>query len=238
MKLSFEQILAAGIHIGQPTYKVNPNIVKYTSCVVKGVHILDLVKTRQRMRRAQKFVEMKRRSGVDILFVGTTRQAKEAIRMSAKSTKSFFVTTRWLGGMLTNWPTIRLSLLQLCHLESEYKKGIWGTQKKRKAWLLKRLNRLENYLGGLKGIRGIPGMVILVGQQAEKSALRECQKLRVPVVCRLNTDCDPNLVEIGVPISDTSPRRIRLFLKNLVVGIHRGQRRWLSKTTLKNRTLK
>jgi small subunit ribosomal protein S2 len=136
--------------------------------------------------------------------------------------------------MLTNWQTVRASLLQLHRLEREQESGHWQTLHKKEAtWARKRLNRLERYFGGLKGIRSVPGIVIVVGQKTELVAIHECRKLGIPVVCRLDTDCDPDLVEIGVPINDDSTASIRLFLETILPRVREGRRWHLAKKVQK-----
>jgi small subunit ribosomal protein S2 len=205
---------------------MHPKMAPYSYGVRNRRHLIDLVITRQYLREAQKFVARVRKNEKELLFVGTKSQAAQRIQTRAEASGRFFVRERWLGGILTNWATIRASLLQLHRLERDKKKGLWQTlQKKDATALQKRLERLERYLGGLKGIRSLPGAVIMVGQTVEIAAVQECRKLGIPLICRLDTDCNPDLVKIGVPINDDSVLRIRIFLKVLLLGIHEG-RRW------------
>jgi small subunit ribosomal protein S2 len=198
--------------------------------------LIDLVKTRKQLKEAQKLVTRVRREGKEILFVGTKKQSSQRIKERAQSSQSFFVRERWLGGILTNWFTVQASLLKLHRLERDKKKGPWESLQKKEARVLqKRLDRLDRYLGGLKGIRSIPRVVILVGQTVEIAAIQECRKLEVPLICRLDTDCNPDLVEVGVPINDDSVSRIRLFLKSLLPGIYEGRRWWFSRKVRKQR---
>lgn len=135
-----------------------------------------------------------------------------------------------MGGILTNWVTVRTSLLQLHRIERDQKKGIWADlQKKDLSLLRKRLRRLDLYFGGLKGICSQPGVVIIVGQNDELIAVKECRKLGICIISRLDTDCDPRLVEIGVPLNDDSTSRIHLFVFRLVSRIQDGRFWWYSK---------
>merc|ERR1711977_67968 len=172
-----------------------------------------------------RFVKKIRREGKSILFVGTKDQAAEAIKERALASQSFFVNKHWLGGILTNWSTVKVSLSQLYRLEREQKEGAWSHKKKKEVSRIeKRLNSLTRYFDGLKGLQSLPGIVIIVGQTTEIVAIRECRKLGIPVICRLDTDCNPDLVEVGVPINDDSKRSIRLFLEAILPRIHEGQR--------------
>jgi small subunit ribosomal protein S2 len=225
MKVTLEQIVIAGIHLGHPTRYWQPKIAIYTYGIRNDTHLIDLVKTRRQLKEAQKFVIKIRREGKSILFVGTKDQAAEAIKERALASQSFFVNKHWLGGILTNWSTVKVSLSQLYRLEREQKEGAWSHKKKKEVSRIeKRLNSLTRYFDGLKGLQSLPDVVILVGQTTEIVAIRECRKLGIPVICRLDTDCNPDLVEVGVPINDDSERSIRLFLEIILPRIHEGRR--------------
>jgi len=220
MKFTIEKRVAAGIHLGHPIRYWNPKIIRYTYGVRNGIHLIDLVKTRRQLKKAREFLKKASGEKKRILFIGTKRQAAEVVKERAKSSYSFFVVERWLGGILTNWTTVQASLLKLSRLEREEKKGSWTLlSKKDSSYLRKQLRRLKRYFGGLKGIRTIPDVVVIVGQITELVAVLECHKLNIPVICRLDTDCDPQLVEIGVPINDDSKERINLFLEDLLFRI-------------------
>jgi len=230
MEFTLEKGIAAGIHLGHPTRYWNPKISTYTYGIRNGVRLLDLVKTYQQLEEAKKFLRRTTEYGKDILFIGTKSQAAQLVRERAKTSQGFFVTERWLGGILTNWSTVSGSLLKLHRLEREAKKGTWTSlSKKDVVALRKRLERLVRYFGGLKGIRTIPDVTIVVGQTVESVRIRECHKLGIQVICRLDTDCDPSLVKIGIPINDDSRVRIRLFFEVLLPRIQDGRNRWIQK---------
>ena len=231
MKITLEQIVLTGIHLGHPTCYWNPTMSIYIYGVRNGIHIIDLVKTRQQLKKAREFVIKVRGEGKEILFVGTKSQAALRIKERALSSQSFFVKERWLGGILTNWCTVQRSILQLHRLERSQNENLWDfLPKKEKVAQIKRLNRLDRYLGGLKGMRSLPRVVIIVGQITEQVAIQECYKLGIPIVCILDTDCDPKFAEIGIPINDDSTSRIRIFLEVLLPRIQEGRRLWLSKS--------
>jgi small subunit ribosomal protein S2 len=219
--------MAAGIHLGHPVRYWNPKIAIYTYGVRNGIRLINLVKTYQQLKKAKKFLELSSKDGKSILFIGTKSQAAQSIKRRAQDSQSFFVRERWLGGILTNWSTVQTSLLQLHRLEREERKNSWNSLSKKDVSLLRaRLRRLERYFGGLKGIRIVPDVAIVVGQTVELVAVRECYKLKIPIICRLDTDCDPNWAEIGVPINDDSYKRIILFLKDLLLRIKEGNNLW------------
>jgi small subunit ribosomal protein S2 len=215
--------------LGHPTCYWNPKIKVYTYGVKNGTHLIDLVKTRKQLKTAKKFLREVGRNKKEILFVGTKDQAEQAVEERAKASQSFFVTERWLGGILTNWSTIQASLLQLSRLEREEKNGSWiSLSKKDVSRLRKRLIRLDRYFRGLKGMRIVPDVVIIVGQTVELVAVLECRKLKIPIISRLDTDCNPDLVDIGVPINDDSTERIILFLENILFRIKTGRQNLIS----------
>lgn len=228
--------MIAGIHFGHPTQHWHPKIAPYTYGIRNGSYLIDLVKTSKKLREAQKLVTRVRRKGKEILFVGTKKQASQRIKDRAQSSQRFFVRERWLGGILTNWVTVQTSLLRLHRLEREKRRGPWDSLPKKEVTILqKRVERLDRYLGGLKGMRSLPRVVILVGQKVEFAAIQECRKLGIPLICRLDTDCNPNLVDVGVPMNDDSVLRIQIFLKSLLPGINEGRRWWFSKKVRKQR---
>jgi small subunit ribosomal protein S2 len=195
-----------------------------------GIHLLDLAKTRQQLKKAQEIVTKVRREGGDILFVGTKSQSAQRIKERAQASNSVFVAERWLGGILTNWSTVLQSVLELHQLEHDKRIGLWRLiQKKKAAGMKNRMERLERYVGGLKGIRSLPRVVVIVGQTTDFVAAQECRKLSIPLICRLDTDCDPDFADVGVPMNDDSTSRIRLFLEVLLLGIQEGRRVRLSK---------
>jgi len=231
MELTLEKIVSVGIHLGHATCYWHPKMAPYTYCVRGGIHLIDLVKTIEQIEKSQKFISRIRREGESILFVGTKIQASSSIKIRANASCSFFINKRWLGGMLTNMSTIQVSLFQLHRLERQQKNGEWDKLPKKKAiFLQKRIQRLNQYVGGLKGINKLPGVVIIVGQKKELTAVTECSKLKIPRICRVDTDCNPNLVSIRVPINDDSVLSIRLFLQVLLARIEEGQTSWRLKT--------
>jgi small subunit ribosomal protein S2 len=224
MQSLIEEIMIVGIHLGHATCLWHPKMKPYIYSARNGIHLIDLIKTCQQLEKAQNFVSGVRRNGDGILFVGTKIQAAAAIRESAVRSRSFFVNNRWLGGMLTNLTTIQASLFQLHRLEREQRSGAWTLLPKKKVILLrKRLERLQNYVGGLRGIKTVPGVVIVIGQTIEVTAIDEFIKLDIPSVCRLDTDCNPDLVKIGVPMNDDSSPRIRLFLQTITNRVKQGK---------------
>jgi len=223
MEFTLEKRIAAGIHLGHPVRYWNPKISIYTYGIRNGVRLIDLVKTSQQLKEAKRFLTRRRSYGKNILFIGTKPQAASIVKERAQESRSFFVRERWLGGILTNWSTVQGSLLQLHRLEREKEKGSWTSlSKKNSTFFQKRLEQLERYFGGLKGIQTIPDLAVVVGQPTEMVSIRECYKLEIPVICRLDTDCNPDIAKIGIPINDDSKASIQFLFELLLPRIKNG----------------
>lgn len=232
MQLTFEQMMASGMHLGHQTRKWHPKMAAYTYGVRKGLHLLDLVKTRQQLLEARSFLAQQAGEGKTRLFVGTKPQAARSVSEAARRARCFFVNERWLGGMLTNWRTVRSSLVRLHELERQERRGDWMRLPKKEAAQLRQLKeRLTRYVGGLKGMRRLPDVVIVIGQQQELAAIAEARRLGIPVISLLDTDCDPELVQIGIPRNDDSAESIQLILEELVSAWREGLRVWNQRPT-------
>jgi len=219
MKLSFEKIMLLGIHLGHSTTCWNPKIKVYVFGIRNNMYVIDLVKSRVCLEQARKFVIRSNflNNQHKILFVGTTVFFAESIKNRADACGCYYVNKRWLGGILTNWTTIKSSLIQFQRLEREYKIGYWDTlSKKQVITLNKRLDRFNLFLGGFKGIKFLPVVVIIARQSKEYTALHECRKLSIPIISTLDTNCDPSIVTVGVPINEDSVLGIKLFLHTIV----------------------
>ena len=234
MKITLEQIVSTRMHIGHPTHFFNPKIIKYIywAKTKNNCNLIDLVRTRTQIDKVQQFLVTIRRSGKRILFVGNELYTKQTIEERAIASHSFFVKERWLGGTLTNLPIIQKSVLRLYNgptrraqgklLQLTVPRGGFMT------WNKKIINR-RRYLKGLKRIQFIPGVVVILNQRINNTAIHECQKLKIPTISLLDTDCDPSLVDLGVPINDDSKSRMRLFLEIILLRIFEGYRWWISK---------
>lgn len=230
MEFTLEKRIVVGIHLGHPVRYWNPKMAIYTYRIRNGIRLIDLVKTYQKLGEAKKFLIRIKRQGKSILFIGTKRQAKQVVKERAHCSKSFFVRERWLGGILTNWSTVQISLIQLHRLERENEKGAWTfLSKKNVTFLRKRLEQLERYFGGLKGMQTIPDLAVITGQTNEMVRVKECGKLEIPTICSLDTDCDPSLVKIGIPMNDDSKASIWLFFEILLPRIKDGYNFWVQK---------
>jgi small subunit ribosomal protein S2 len=230
MQLTLEQMVKAGMHFGHQARKWNPKMAPYIYGERNGIHLIDLVQTFSKLNETKKFISEQAAQGKTILFVGTKNQASRLIAKAATESNSFYVNHRWLGGMLTNWKTIRTSLANLEKLEQKERSGELDLLPKKEAANLKKLKeRLTKYLGGLKGMSRIPDIVIIVGQPTEITAVYECQKLGIRSLTILDTDCDPSLADLFIPANDDSVTSIQLILSELVSAINSGRSVWQEK---------
>ena len=189
-----------------------------------GVHIIDLVQTAQLMDNAYNYVRQGAEQGKKFLFVGTKRQAAGIVAQEAARCGSHYVNQRWLGGMLTNWTTIKTRVDRLKELERREESGALDLLPKKEASVLRReMAKLQKYLGGIKSLRKVPDVVIIVDQRREYNAVQECQKLGVEIVSMLDTNCDPDLVDIPIPANDDAIRSIKLIVGKLADAIYEGR---------------
>ncbi len=222
--VSLAQMLEAGVHFGHQTRRWNPKMDTYIYTARNGVHIIDLVQTAQLMEGAYTYMRTAAEQGKKFLFVGTKRQAAGIIAQEASRCGSYYVNQRWLGGMLTNWETIKTRVERLKELEHRDESGALDLLPKKEASVLRReLGKLQKYLGGIKLMRKVPDVVIIVDQRREYNAILECEKLTIPIVSMLDTNCDPDVADIPIPANDDAIRSIKLIVGKLADAIYEGR---------------
>jgi small subunit ribosomal protein S2 len=222
--VSLAQLLESGVHFGHQTRRWNPKMSPYIYTSRNGVHIIDLVQTAQLMEEAYNYLRTASEQGKRVLFVGTKRQAAGIIAQEALRCGAFYVNQRWLGGMMTNWTTIKTRVERLKELERRQDTGALDLLPKKEAAMLRReLEKLQKYLGGIRGMRKVPDIVVIVDQRREYNAVQECQKLSVPIVSLLDTNCDPDTVDIPIPANDDAIRSIKLIVGRLADAIYEGR---------------
>lgn len=222
--VTLAQLLESGVHFGHQTRRWNPKMAPYIYTSRNGVHIIDLVQTAQLMDDAYNYVRAASEQGKKFLFIGTKRQAAGIVAQEAARCGSYYVNQRWLGGMLTNWATIKTRVDRLKELERRQETGALDLLPKKEASMLRReLEKLQKYLGGIKAMRKVPDVVIMIDQRREYNAVQECQKLNVPIVALLDTNCDPDLVDIPIPANDDAIRSIKLIVGRLADAIYEGR---------------
>lgn len=222
--VSLSELLECGVHFGHQTRRWNPKMAPYIYTSRNGVHIIDLVQTAQLIEQAYRYMKEASASGKHVLFVGTKRQAAAIIAQEAKRCGAFYINQRWLGGMLTNWQTIKTRVERLKELEALEESGNLARRPKKEGSMLRReLEKLQKYLGGIKHMRKIPDIVVVVDQRREHNAIQECRKLNIPIVSLLDTNCDPQTVDLPIPANDDAIRSIKLIVGTLADAIYSGR---------------
>lgn len=222
--VSLAQMMESGVHFGHQTRRWNPKMSPYIYTSRNGVHIIDLVQTAQLMEEAYTFMRTAAEQGKKFLFIGTKRQAAGIIAQEASRCGAYYVNQRWLGGMLTNWTTIKTRVERLKDLERREESGALDLLPKKEAAVLRReMEKLQKYLGGIKLMRKIPDVVLIVDQKREYNAVQECQKLGLTIVSLLDTNCDPDVVDIPIPANDDAIRSIKLIIGKLADAIYEGR---------------
>ena len=223
-EITLAQLLKAGVHFGHKAYRWNPKMFPYIYTERNKIHILDLVQSSQLLKKANSYVNTAARNDKIFLFVGTKRQASTVVAQEAKRCDSFYINHRWLGGMLTNWVTLKNRIKRLKVLEKEEANQTFSKLTKKEASLRrKELEKLRKHLNGIKDMPQVPDVVIIIDQKREITAVRECRKLGIPIISILDTNCDPDLVDIPIPGNDDAVRSIKLILKSLTDHILLGQ---------------
>ena len=222
--VSLAQMMESGVHFGHQTRRWNPKMAPYIYTSRNGVHIIDLVQTAQLMDNAYNYMRTQSEQGKKFLFVGTKRQAAGIIAQEALRCGSHYINQRWLGGMLTNWATIKTRAERLKDLERREETGALDLLPKKEASMLRReMTKLQKYLGGIKNMRKVPDIVVIVDQKREYNAVQECEKLGIPIVSMLDTNCDPDVVDIPIPANDDAIRSIKLIIGKLADAIYEGR---------------
>ncbi|HXL01602.1 MAG TPA: 30S ribosomal protein S2 [Candidatus Atribacteria bacterium] len=225
MVVTMKQLLEAGVHFGHQTRRWNPKMKPYIFAERNNIYIIDLQKTVELAEKAYNFVRDLAREGGTFLFVGTKKQAQEAIEQEAKRCGMFYVNQRWLGGMLTNFSTIRQSIERLKKIEEMEEKGILERLPKKEVMQIKkRKTRLEKYLSGIRDMERLPDALFVVDPRRERNAVLEARKMDIPIIAIVDTNCDPDEIDYPVPGNDDAIRAIRLFSALVADAILEGKR--------------
>lgn len=218
--ITMKELLEAGVHFGHRTHRWNPKMKRYIYGGRNGIYIIDLHQTLKLFEEARKFIQDVVAAGETILFVGTKKQAQEAVESAAKSCQMYYVNQRWLGGMLTNYKTIQTRIARLRDLEKMEMDGtLEALTKKEAAKLREERDKLERYLGGIKNMPKLPGAIFIVDLKKERIALLEARRLEIPVVAIVDTNCDPDEVDYVIPGNDDAIRAIKLISGKIAEAI-------------------
>ena len=221
--ISMKQLLEAGVHFGHQTRRWNPKMAKYIFTERNGIYIIDLQKTVRKVDEAYEFVRNVAEEGKTVLFVGTKKQAQEAVKEEAIRSGQYFVNERWLGGMLTNFQTIQKRINRLKELETMETDGTFDVLTKKEVMQLRHeMSRLEKYLGGIKEMRKLPGALFIVDPRKERIAVAEARKLNIPIVAIVDTNCDPDEIDYVIPGNDDAIRAVKLLTERIADAIIEG----------------
>ena len=222
--ISMKQLLEAGVHFGHQTRRWNPKMKTYIFTERNGIYIIDLQKTVKKVEEAYNFVREVAMSGEKILFVGTKKQAQEAMKEEALRSNMFYINERWLGGMLTNFQTIQKRIDRLRELEKMEADGTFDVLPKKEVLALRhQMDRLDKFLGGIKDMKGLPGAIFVVDPRKERIAILEARKLGIPVVAIIDTNCDPDEVDYPIPGNDDAIRAVKLIAAKMCDAILEGR---------------
>ena len=222
--ISMKQLLEAGVHFGHQTRRWNPKMSRFIFTERNGIYIIDLQKTVKKVEEAYKFVKEVAETGKPILFVGTKKQAQEAIKEEAERCGMYFVNERWLGGMLTNHQTIQTRIKKLRELERMEEEGVFNVLPKKEVIKLNaEKEKLEKYLGGIKDMPELPGAIFVVDPRKENIAIQEAHRLGIPVVGIVDTNCDPDELDFPIPGNDDAIRAVKLITGAMATAVIEGR---------------
>ena len=222
--VAMKQLLEAGVHFGHQTRRWNPKMAEYIFQARNGIHIIDLQKTSKKIDEAYEFLRSQSEEGKTVLFVGTKKQAQECIKEAAEKCGMYYVDQRWLGGMLTNFSTIKNRIQRLKDIEKMQEDGTFDLLPKKEVINLKKeMDKLEANLGGIKEMEELPGVLFIVDPKKEYNAINEAKKLNIPVVGIVDTNCDPEVLDYPIPGNDDAIRSVKLITDAMANAIIEGK---------------
>lgn len=219
-----KQLLEAGVHFGHQTRRWNPKMSRYIFTERNGIYIIDLQKTVKLVDNAYNYVRDIAADGGKVLFVGTKKQAQDAIKEEAERSGQYYVNHRWLGGTLTNWNTIQKRIKRLKDINRMEEDGTFDVLPKKEVGLLnKEREKLEKFLGGIKDMPGLPDVLFIVDTRKERIAVQEAHKLNIPIVAMVDTNCDPDEIDVVIPSNDDAIRAVKLITGTIADAIIEGK---------------
>jgi small subunit ribosomal protein S2 len=222
--ISMKQLLEAGVHFGHQTRRWNPKMAKYIFTERNGIYIIDLQKTVRKVDEAYNFLRSVAEEGKSVLFVGTKKQAQEAVKEEALKADMYYVNERWLGGMMTNFQTIQKRVNRLKELEVMEEDGTFEVLTKKEVLSLRHeMEKLEKFLGGIKNMTKLPGALFIVDPRKERIAVAEARKLSIPIVAIVDTNCDPDEIDYVIPGNDDAIRAVKLLTGRMADAVIEGR---------------
>lgn len=218
--ISMKQLLEAGVHFGHQTCRWNPKMKRYIFTERNGIYIIDLQKTVKKVEEAYNFTKNLAAEGGKILFVGTKKQAQDSVKEEAQRSGMYYVNQRWLGGTLTNFETIQKRIKRLKDIEKMQENGTFDVlPKKEVVQLKKELERLEKFLGGIKDMKDLPDALFIIDPRKERIAVAEARKLNIPIIGIVDTNCDPDEIDVVIPANDDAIRAVKLLTSKMADAI-------------------
>ena len=222
--VSMKQLLEAGVHFGHQTRRWNPKMARYIFTERNGIYIIDLQKTVKKLEEAYNFVRDVATEGKPVLFVGTKKQAQDSVKEEAERAGAYYVNARWLGGMMTNFATIRRRIDRLKQLKAMEEDGTFDLLPKKDVIKLRlEIEKLEKFLGGIKDMKELPGALFIVDPRKERIAVAEAKKLGIPIVAIVDTNCDPDEIDYVIPGNDDAIRAVKLISATMANAIIEGR---------------
>ena len=222
--VSMKQLLEAGVHFGHQTRRWNPKMAEYIFTERNGIYIIDLQKTVRKLEEAYNFIRELSENGESVLFVGTKKQAQDSVREEAERAGAYFVNARWLGGMMTNFTTLRHRIDRLRQLRAMEEDGTFDLLPKKEVIKLKlEIEKLEKFMGGIKDMKKLPGALFIVDPRKERIAVAEAKKLGIPIVAIVDTNCDPDEIDYVIPGNDDAIRAVKLISATMANAIIEGR---------------
>nr|WP_236784344.1 30S ribosomal protein S2 [Alteribacter salitolerans] len=225
--ISMKQLLEAGVHFGHQTRRWNPKMDRYIFTERNGIYIIDLQKTVKKVDEAYNYVRNIAADGGKVLFVGTKKQAQDSVKEEAERAGQYFINQRWLGGTLTNFETIQKRIQRLKNIERMQEDGTFEVLPKKEVVLLKKeMDRLEKFLGGIKDMNTLPDALFVIDPRKERIAIAEARKLHIPVIAIVDTNCDPDEIDVVIPGNDDAIRAVRLLTSKMadaIIEANQGQ---------------
>ena len=222
--VSMKQLLEAGVHFGHQTRRWNPKMAPYIFTERNGIYIIDLQKTVKKLEEAYSFIRQISEEGKSVLFVGTKKQAQDSVKEEAERAGAYFVNARWLGGMLTNFRTIRRRIDRLNQLKAMEADGTFEMLPKKEVIKLRlEIEKLEKFMGGIKDMKELPGALFIVDPRKERNAVAEAKKLGIPIVAIVDTNCDPDEIDYVIPGNDDAIRAVKLISGTIANAIAEGR---------------
>ena len=222
--VSMKQLLEAGVHFGHQTRRWNPKMAEYIFTERNGIYIIDLQKTVKKLDEAYNFVKEISAEGKSVLFVGTKKQAQESVKEEALRAGAFYVNARWLGGMMTNFTTIRRRVARLKQLRAMEEDGTFDLLPKKEVIKLNlEIEKLEKFLGGIKDMDELPGALFIIDPRKERIAVAEAKKLNIPIVAIVDTNCDPDEIDYVIPGNDDAIRAVKLIAGAMADAVIEGR---------------